>query len=58
MQIKVLHEGDCASVLVVNPATSETLENVHLATGQGVTLTAVNAHEPSDIQVGTVADHD
>jgi hypothetical protein len=54
MQIKVLHEGDCASVVVGNPATEEILHNVHLAVGQEVVITAINAHEASDLEIGDV----
>ena len=54
MQIKICNEGDCTSVFVVNPSTGATLHDVHLAIGQGVIVTAKNAHEAEDIEVGEV----
>ncbi len=56
MQIKVENRGDSTSVEVVNPASEEVLSSVALAAQQAVTVTAVNAHEPSDIEVGEVAE--
>lgn len=56
MQIKVTQCGDReqATVEVINPASGDTLSCTELSNGQSVTLTSVNAHDGSDIQVGEV----
>jgi hypothetical protein len=55
MQIQVLNDGDgCAHVSLVNPATGETLSTTQVLADQQLTVTAVNAHEASDIEVGQV----
>lgn len=56
MQIKVTQCADReeATVEVINPSTEEVLSCTELANGQSVVVTAVNAHEASDIEVGEV----
>jgi hypothetical protein len=54
MQIKVRNEYGCTEVLVVNPATDMVLYEISLQDGKEVVVTAVNAHEASDIEVGEV----
>jgi hypothetical protein len=56
MEIRVTQCDDReeATVEVVNPETKEVLSCTELTNGQSVTVTSVNAHDPSDIQVGEV----
>jgi hypothetical protein len=59
MQIRITNDAEgCPKVEVVNPGGDGTpeqiLSSVELAHSQQVTITAVNAHEASDIEVGSV----
>lgn len=56
MQIKVNNHGETTHVSVVNPATDETIASAALDKDQEVVVTAVNAHDAADIQVGEVTD--
>lgn len=56
MQIKTSIDGDgCGHVEIINPASGETVEARTVQPGQEVTVTAINAHDPSELQVGDVA---
>jgi len=61
MQINVAHKAEPeseTSVVVFNPATNVVEQSVVVGPGEQVTLTAVNAHEASDIEVGEVGPAD
>jgi len=55
MEIKVVQEGDCVSVNVINPATQECVSTTHLSSGQSLTLTLPEVHDASGVQVGEPA---
>jgi len=58
VQIKVCNEDGCAKVQKINPAAAEgeqVVEEVEVPAGQEVTITAPEAHEPGDLEVGPVS---
>lgn len=56
MEIQITNDGDgCAHVSIVNPSSGETIDSRVVNGGEQVTVTAVNAHEASDLVVGEVA---
>ena len=55
MQTRVFNEGDCTRVEIHNPNTGETLDDVHLAVGQEVTVVVPKAVSVDDIEVGEVS---
>jgi hypothetical protein len=55
MKIKTSVNSDgCATVAIINPETQETIDTRSVEPGQEVEITAVNAHDPADLQVGEV----
>jgi hypothetical protein len=56
MEIKVCNYGEATKVVITNPATGETVAEQELTGNQEVVITAVNAHDPSDLQVGEVGE--
>lgn len=54
MQIKVIVGEAATTVEVVNPVGTAVLESATLQPGEQIVVTAVNAHDPSDIEFGEV----
>ena len=55
MQIKTTVNSDgCAKQEVIHPKTGEVVSCQTIEPGQETTLTAITAHEASDIEVGEV----
>lgn len=52
MEIKIRHHGSTVNIRMIDPSDEKEYLNLGLTKGQSIKLTAINAHEPSDIEVG------